>query len=583
MITLTSKQKQALDGHTMFDHVRGTVGGAAFDDSNVVNMSYSNRASDTSDISFGLAYVGQLSAEFVNVQIPRKNWRAGTRIELQAGFDYTDENDEPATVWMDAGRFYIASAEWTDTGINIIANDIISKFDKPFGNIQTNANTIYGFALFACEQCGVDLALTEAQARALPNGNNVLSLFDKNDIKTWRDFIGHLAGVVGGFATATRDGKLTIKSFANSTIVDNWAPAVRLSGGTFSDYDTAYDGISYKLINQNVNVDLLGHNPHGSGAFIQCGANPFLQNGSAAAEALATIANGIMWAPFNTSRLSSVVYDLGDLVSCAHGIAGPEPITCCIMQIEWIFKQVTKYAGYGADPSLTNGKTKSDKAINTLQNQVQGSKIDFVKYVNSSPFTIEDSEIEIANVRFAVAYTADVETWAEIKLQATNPAALTLRYYLDDELITEYTPEETWDDGGYDVYIDGSALCFKKRNTEPLSDHTVNFHWHISDVEPATFHRWKITAEAPEGTLNVPSGGVHVIMWAQGMAGEDNWGGLLEAADEIPFLPFGVLDLFGDLSDNATLTLTPQSQPENIITEDGNQITTETGDTITTE
>lgn len=582
MITLSNEQKAALHDFTRFDHVRGTVGGAAFDDSNIISMNYSNRASDTSDITFGLAYVGQISVEFVGVNIPRKNWRAGTKIKLQWGFDYIDENEDPATFWTDAGEFYIASAEWTETGVAIIANDVISKFDKAFGNIQTNSNSLYGYALFACEQCGVTFALSEIQTRNLPNGNAVLTLHDKNDIKTWRDFIGHLAGVAGGFATATRDGKLTIKSFANSSVVDMWATSDRIAGGSFSDYDTAYDGISYTLINQNVNVDLLGHNPHGSGAFIQCGANPFLQNGSAAAEALATIATSINWAPFQTALLSNMVYDLGDLITCSHGIAGPDPLTCCIMSIEWTFKQLTNYKGYGADPSLTNGKTKTDKAINALQNQVQGGKIDFVKFINSSAFTIEDEETEIAEIRFAVAYTADVEEWSEIKLKATNPAELILRYYLDDELIAEYTPSESWNEGGYDIYIEGTALCFKKRNTAAANDHTINFHWHISDVEPSTFHRWKITAQATTGTVTIASGDEHVILWAQGMAGEDNWGGMLEAADEVPFLPFGVLDLFGELSDNVSLTIVNPSEPKNIITENGDYLSTENGDHFVT-
>ena len=582
MISLNNEELIALHDHTMVDHVRGTIGDVPFDDANVVSMNYSNRASDTKDISFGLAYVGQLSVEFNNIPIARKNWKNGTQIVVECGFDYTDENDEPATRWYYAGVFFIASAEWTETGINILANDIVSKFDKPFGNIQTNVNTIYGYANFACEQSGVDFALSEIQAQALPNGSAILTLYDKNDIKTWRDFIGHLAGVAGGFATATRDGKLTIKSFANSSVVDNWGTGVRIAGGTFADYDTAYDGISYTLINQNANVNLLGHHAKGSGNFIACGANPFIQSGTAAAEVLATIANGINWAPFTTALLANMVYDLGDLVTCAHGIAGPDPITCCIMAINWTFKQLTNYAGYGADPSLVNGKTKTDKAISTLQNQVQGGKIDFVKFINSSPFTIEDTETEIADIRFAVAYTADVETWAELKLTATNPAELIIRYYLDEELIEEYTPSETWDAGGYDVYIDGTALCFKKHGAAS-DDHTVNFHYHLPDVSPSSFHRWKITAEAPTGTITIPTNGEHVIMWAQGMAGEDNWGGMLEANDEIPFLPFGVLDLFGDLADNATLTIYNPHEIKNIITEAGDTLTTEAGDTLTTE
>ena len=585
MITLTNEQKAELYRHTRVDHVRGTVGGVAFDDSNIISMHYSNRCSSTDDISFGLAYVGQINVTFCNIPVSRKNWKAGKKIKIEWGFDYTDENDEPATFWAGLGVFYIASAEWTDTGINVVANDVISKFDKAFGGIQTNASTIGEFAAFACEQCGVDFALSAAQARALPNGMTVLPFSDENDVKTWRDFIAWLACCAGGFATATRDGKMIIKSFADSAVVDSWGTGVRIAGSVFSDFDTAYDGVSVTLIKYNQNQIILGDDIHGSGIYINLGANPFMQGNFTVAEVLADLANEIEWAPFKTSLLSNAVYDLGDLITCTNGVAGDDPLTCCIMSIDWEFKALTNYQGYGADPNLKDGKSKTDKAIGVLQSQATADKINFVKFVNSSGFTIEDELTEIADIRFAVTHTTDVEIWTELKLQATNPADLTLFYYLDDELIASYTPSEEWDNGGFDVWIDeeNTALCFKKRNGDSTSVHTSNFHYHLTDVNSDTYHRWTVKAIANTGTVTIQPGDEHAILWAQGMAGEDEWIGLIEAHDSIPFLDFGVLDLFGTLSDDATLSIIGPTVPENIITETGDYIITETGDNITTE
>ena len=580
MITLTNEQKAELYRHTRVDHVRGTVGGVAFDDSNVISLSYSNRCSNTDDVSFGLAYVGQISVQFCNMPITRKNWKAGTRITLEWGLDYFDD-DEIVTAWFPVGVFFIASAEWTDTGVTILANDVISKFDKAFGGIQTNANTIGGFAEFACEQVGVEFALTSGQARLLPNGTVSFSLDEKNDVKTWRDFIAWVAQLAGGFVTATRDGKMIIKSFADSVVVDSWGTGVRIAGSVFSDYDTAYDGVSFTLVNENANVDLYGTQIPGSGVFIPLGANPFLQGNFAAAQNIATIANGIAWTPFSTSLLSNMVYDLGDLITCVNGVAGSSPLTTCIMSIDWEFKGLTKYKGFGADPSLTKGKTKTDKALNTLQSQTKSDKIEFVQYINSSDLTIEDNQIKIADVKFAVAVTADVEIWQEIKLTATNPSDLTLFYYLDDELIEVYNPSEEWNEGGgFDVWVENNALCFKARTSEATNVHTVNFHYHLKDVSTASYHHWTVYAVASTGTVTVETGDEHVLLWAQGMTGEENWGGFLSAADTVPFLLFKPLDLFGTLSDNATLTT---SLPQTLITEDGDTITTEDGDALTTE
>ena len=57
------------------EHVRGSIGGVYFDDSNIVSLHYSNRCSDTSDISFGYAYIGQVNITFIDINILRGSWR----------------------------------------------------------------------------------------------------------------------------------------------------------------------------------------------------------------------------------------------------------------------------------------------------------------------------------------------------------------------------------------------------------------------------------------------------------------------------------------------------------------------------
>ena len=51
------------------EHVRGTIAGVSFDDDNIVSLNYSNRCSDTSDVTFGSAYIGQISAVFTGLNI----------------------------------------------------------------------------------------------------------------------------------------------------------------------------------------------------------------------------------------------------------------------------------------------------------------------------------------------------------------------------------------------------------------------------------------------------------------------------------------------------------------------------------
>lgn len=581
MYSVSTEFRNQLRRHTRVEHVRGTIGGVSFDDSNVLAMSYSNRCSNTDDVSLGLAYIGQLQANFVDVPIARKRWKTGTKIVIEWGVELI-EDDEIVTEWVPVGVFYIASAEHTDSGVQVTANDVISKLDKSFGQVQTNANTIGGLASFACEQCGVEFALTAAQTRALPNGTKLFKLYKDNDVKTWRDYIAWLATLTGGFVTATRDGKVTIVSFADSETVDTWGTGVRIAGSVFSDYDNEYAGISFVLVNMKVELSMPGDAPISTDNYINIGADPFITDLDVAKN-IANVANGIAWTPFETSLLSNLVYDLGDLVECQNGIAGGEPLTCCIMSIDWTFKELTKFQGYGAEPSLSAGKSQTDKALNGVKNSVEGERVQFTKFVNSTQYTLTDEEQTIAELRFALTSTNDVETWDEIKFLASSSAKLTLFYYLDGELVEVYNPVDTWTGGGVRLWVEGTTLCFSHVSSSGMVEKTENYHYHLNDVPGGTQHTWRITAKAePSGSVIIDVGDEHVVLWAPGMVGEDQWNGFISAEDEIPFLLFDPLEIFGTLTDSATVTAIDPGGDYDLTTETGDNITTESGALITT-
>lgn len=582
MYSINPLQKIALQKNVRVEHVRGLINGRhEFTDANVIALSYSNRASNTDDISFGLAYVGQITATFCDVGIERHGWGANMPISLEWGFDYIDENEQTATCWVPVGVFYIASADWDDVGVNVVANDAISKLDKDYGGYQTGINTIGGLAKFACQQCGVSWGMTDAEALALPNGSRSLRLSDKNDIKTYRDFLGWLACTAGGFLTADRNGNIIIRSFEAAEPVATWGTGQRITGSVFADYDTAYDGVSYQDIGQNTAVNMPGMNPRNSGRYISIGANPFIQDNKPAVQTLAEIATDLHITPFTGSLLSTMIYDLGDIIENQGGIAGASSIISYIMAIDWEYKNLTKFSCYGADPALQAGKSQTDKALDGLKSQIKADVIEFTKFINSAPYTIGNEEQDIASLRFGLVNTRDVETWAELKFTATSPAKMTIRYYLDGALVEEYSPEETFEDAGALLWITGEVLNYKSGNAGTDKIHTLNFHYHLNNVNSGTAHNWRITVQADTGEVNIPVGGVHVVMWAPGMIGENEWAGYISAADNIPFMPFRPLDIFGDLSDDATLTTTQQTGDRGTVNGDI-RITTDGDTRITT-
>lgn len=579
MYSISDEFKNQLKSHLRVEHVRGTIGTVHFDDTNVVSMNVSNRCSDTSDITFGQAYIGQLEVQFCNVGIERTQWSQKT-ITLEWGISIGG-----TTEWIPVGVFYVASAEWSDTGVSVIAYDVISKFEKNFNKAQLDANTVYGYALYACQQCGVSLGMTEAECEALTNGTQTLQLATSNDISTWRDFIGWLASTVGGFATADRDGNLVLRSFANSAVVDSWNTKPRIAGAVFSDYDTAYDGISITDAEEKAQMELLGDGALGYGNFINLGTNPFLQTSTTKEglrAVLADVAASLTWTPFKASTLSWLVYDLGDLITCTQGVAGSSTLTCCIMSYDWTFKELTAYVGYGSDPSLSKGKTKAQKALSGVTSKDSGSAINFAYYVNSASYAISAGrQAEISRLVFGVTEDTEAEFWIEMKVKtvfgSSAKTVLKLHYWYDGVELVEYVPIETWGNL-LSGYLSGDTAYFVSTSDDEY--HTVNYHLHLPTVSNANTHTLIVNAEVESGEVDIATGDIHAVVWAQGMLDSDSFLGELNATDSVPFYLFDALELFGTMTDSAELGL---SGGNGILTEAGENIITESGNTLITE
>lgn len=424
MYNVSSAFKTMLKKEVHVEHVRGTIGGVAFDDSNIIKMSYSNRCSDTKDVTFGSAYVGQLQVTFWNVNISRGSWR-NKKIILQYGLELADSSIE----YIPAGVFYVSKATWSDQGITVVANDIMANFDKELV-LDTTVGTPWDFLNLAAVNCGVQVAISQQAMSHYPNGTAILGVYAENDMKTWRDFLSWVAVTVGGFATATRDGKITIKSWADLETVDSLTDYNRIAGSTFSDYDTRYNGITITDIQTDT---VYYYGSERDGTYIALGKNPLLQYGTDSIKeqqrgALATVAQGIEYTPFTTSVLSSMVYDLGDLITCSAGLAGNTPLTCCVMDIQWTYKSTTLLGGYGADPSLTAGKTATDKALNGVASKQKGATSVTLFYTNASTYQVNSTWREIGSIMFAVTEDQTVEVKGVVRMTVGKPGNFKLRY-----------------------------------------------------------------------------------------------------------------------------------------------------------
>lgn len=532
MYSVSNDFLTALHAPARFERIRGTVGSVSFDDSNIISLSYSNRCSDTADVTLGSCYIGQLEATFTGLNITRGDWRNKV-ISLEWGLVLEDESVE----YIPVGVFTVTEATWSGTGVSVKASDNISLLDKAC-SIDATSGSLYDLLSLAALTCGLTLAQTQAQIDALPNGDQVFSLYPDNDIKTWRDFVSWVAQLCAGFAYADRTGSLAIKSWYDLPVVDNLTDTEREYQTTFSDYATKYDGISYVDIANQATVYV--SNGQG-GSVINLGSNPFLQYGtketlSEQGVAIAEAVGDILYTPFNSGVLSNIAYDLGDILTCSGGIAGSGTLACCVMAIDWTSKNLTSLQGFGADPSLTSGKSKTDKALDGLMRKTNENQVVIHTFENAQAFTLGDEEeVEIIDIRFATVSPKVVNIWHEIELDVTanDPdgiVACQAIYYLNEELIA-YSPVTTWNNDGL---------------------HLLHLLYFIKELLGGTVYEWQVYLKMIGGTATIARGDIHASLYGQGLVASDTWDGYLDASDNIVAYFDGGLSV--DFTENVSFT-----------------------------
>lgn len=497
------------------EHVRGTVGNVSFNDDNIVSLTYSNRCSDSNDVVLGYAYIGQIQATFTNLAITRGSWR-GKQITLEYGLELADESIE----WIPIGVFDITSAEWTDISINITASDCIAKLDKTF-SIGSTTGFVYDLAMLIATGTGLTFDRSQEEIEALPNGSELLGLFPESDIETYRDFGSWLAQVVGGFFTASRTGALTMRSFAESETVISLDQDQRILGSVFSDYVTQYAGVS--IVNIAEKTTSYYDSASGVGSVINLGSNPLLQYGTKETHdqqlyTIAEVVSDIQYTPFNISILNCPVFDLGDIIECTGGIAGAAALQCCVMGIDWTFKHTTNLQGFGSDPSLASGKSKTDKNLAGLASQTKENEIITYTFVNAQNISCgELEEISVLNIRFATISPKILDFWAELQLDTSfesDPDLIKVkaRYYLDDELIEERQPITTWNNEGM---------------------HLMHLMMWLESLEKNSIHNLEVKLIFECGSALIKPFDIFASLRGQGLVATDEWDGYIEVDDVV--------------------------------------------------
>ena len=208
------------------------------------------------------------------------------------------------------GIFEVSEANRTAHVLELKAYDRMLRFDRAFNGFET-IGTAYGMMALCSTACGVELAQTQAEIEALPNGSELLSIYPENDIETYRDVLYFTAQVLGGFFCVNRAGKLEFRQYGETPVVEILQKH-RFSS-SFSDFVTRYTAVSStNLRTQTSEYYALETD---DGLTMNLGVNPLLQFGLEDTRAelcgniLAALSK-VNYVPFDSDTIGNPALDL---------------------------------------------------------------------------------------------------------------------------------------------------------------------------------------------------------------------------------------------------------------------------------
>ena len=297
------------------------------------------------------------------------------------------------------GMFEISEANRHIKTIELVGYDYMLRFDKSAGDMTSGYP--YDFLTFACEKCKVELAHTKEEIEAMPNGTELLGIYQDGNIETYRDMIFYVAQVLGRVCQINREGKLELKAYGAEPVVT--MEAKHRFSSSYSDFVTRYTAVY-----STNEVDAISEYyclESDDGLTMNLGVNPFLQYGlvSTREAVITNILNAISvinYVPFDSDTIGNPALEPMDVVKFTGGHADDDSISC-ITSVTYKINGKQTLKGVGKNPLLSSAKSKADKNIIGLLNQVETGKFVICAYENASELIVGEEAIRIIDVTFA--------------------------------------------------------------------------------------------------------------------------------------------------------------------------------------
>lgn len=557
-----------------------TTGGAVYDftQNDVVKGSgyIARQCCGSTEIELGTVYAAEMGISLFS-EIDRYTLE-DAEVTLSYHLRLADGSFEEVPM----GVFTVSEANRKARTLEIKAYDHMLRFEKSFNGFETIGNA-YDFMVLCSESCGVELAQARAEIEALPNGVELLSIYPDNDIETYRDVLYFVAQVLGGFFVINREGKLELRKYGNAPVLT--VERKHRFSSSFSDFITRYTAVS--STNQRTQTAEYYALDPDDGLTMNLGINPLLQfgleetRGQLIRNILADISI-VNYVPFDSDTIGNPALDLGDVISFSGGQADSTKYACITSDsIKIGGRQSLKCVG--KNPRLSQAKSKNDKNISGLLNQIEQGRIGIHTFTNASAYSIEDKDVRIISIEYAskdethvqfnaqvmvdvvadpVSYSATAKGTIVVPIPSFGTGSGTETGSGDSGSSTE---TGTTTDVPVDVELpvtwteDGQAVCHVtyELNDEEITTlypietwhsgkHILTLYYPVESVIPDITNTFRVYLRMEGGTGTVDVGDAIASISGQSMAAAAAWDGKITVEEAV-----GLFSVGGGLSARA--------------------------------
>ena len=517
-----------------------------FDNDDIVKGSgYINRqCCGNTEIELGTVYAAEMGISLYS-DIDRYTLD-GAEIRLSFHLVYEDETEEEVPM----GVFYVAEANRCIKTLELRAYDGMLNLDKNFSKGLSSAYP-YEFLSLLSKACHIELAQTKEEIEALPNGTELLGIYQDNDIESWRDFLYYLAQTLGCFALVDRFGRLNLSAYGDTAVM---AIDIRHRfSSSFSDFVTRYTAVS-STNKRTEKAEYYAKTPD-DGLTMNLGVNPLLQFGleetrKRIINEILDVITSVEYVPFDSDTIGNPALDLGDVLRFTGGHADEtkqSAITSIYTKING--KQTVKCVG--KNPRLAAAKSKNDKNITGLINSIGETKLSIYTFANALALDVGEEKLSIINMEFASGDETNAEFHAQAILQVeSNPDTRTLTAETTIDLGTT-TDEDgrkvenkkvisfplSWDEDGkteLSVFyvLDGHEVEeFHPKESWLSGKHLLTLYYPIMGLTANQLHTFEVLISMKNGAGHIEAQNIMATITGQGLGVQERWDGKITAEE----------------------------------------------------